>query len=128
MKPVFMVRYRGFLVRICDNGCKTHSYEWTVEPITSATVRLMKKLRSDWEAKQHQSRWMQKLQPRITDSSMIAYMRKSRLNNRRTRIYDPTSMPTARGSCGALSYGKDEVDGLLGWRVQPRKHWFRKAR
>lgn len=127
MKPILMFHYRGFLIRIVDNEGWSHPYEWTLDPISPEVKRKMAVLKKDWAAHMKRVRWMRPLRPlrpRETDPVMIRYYRKQRLNNRNKRFYDPTSMPTARGSCSALDYAKDEVDSLLGWRSEPRRPYF----
>lgn len=121
MTPVLMFRHRGFLVRIVNNGSPSHPYEWTVEPIAPAVKREVKALLEEWNAEAKRNRWRRPLRPRETDPVMIRYYRKARLNGRiHMRFYDPTSMPTARGSCSALEWAIDEVGCLLVWRKQDR--------
>lgn len=83
MTPITMFHYRGFLIRIVDNGAQhPFKYEWTVDPISP-------------KAKATLRPWWRKWQPNHV---------------RKTRVYDPTST-TTRSS--AIYYGKDEVDGIL---------------
>lgn len=121
MKPVVMFRHKGFLIRVVDNGSKSHPYEWTIDGITPVTKRV---IRNDAvQRKQYHKKIasMRRLRPRY-DEVMQRYYRKSRLNNVFKRVYDPTSMPTARGRCSAQSYAYDEVNGIL----HPQKPyvWF----
>lgn len=120
MTPIKMFHYRGFLIRICNNGSASHPYEWTVEPISPEARRKMSVLVADWNARQRRSRWMRPLCPHITDEWMLShYYVKRHLNSKRKmRQYDPTSMPTAFGPCSAQEYALDEVDNLLGRRSE----------
>jgi hypothetical protein len=124
MTPVLMFRYRGFLVRIVNNGTVSHSYEWTYEPIDPATKKAVYKFRDSVMRRVKQGRWTRPLQPRVTDPVMIRYYRKMRLNNRNQRFYDPTTSRTARGSCSALDYAMLEINDLIDACERPPRVYF----
>jgi hypothetical protein len=113
MKPIVLFRHKGFLIRVVDNGCTSHPYEWTIDGITPATKKLIRE--DAWRRKlYHKKIASMRRVPLRYDEFMQRYTRKSRLNNVLKRIYDPTSMPTARShSCSAQGYAYDEVNGLL---------------
>lgn len=113
MKPILLHQYKGFLIRVVDNGSRSHPYEWTIDGRTPSTRKLIKRYHTEGVRRVRQTQWMRKLRPRETDPVMLQYYRKARLNSRGKRLYDPTSMPTARGRCSALDYGRDEVEHLL---------------
>lgn len=114
MKPIILSRQAGFLLRVVDNGCKSHPYEWTIEGIVPKTKRLIRNNFTDGQKRSRLRRHLRPLKPRYSDDPEIAqYYRKKRLGQRMKRIYDPTSMPTSRGNCSALDYGIDEIVFLL---------------
>lgn len=119
MTPRILLRYKGFLVRVVENGCASHPYEWTVEGITSKTRPFIAGLIAiDHAHLKHQRMLYRRPQLHIYPTR--------RVNNRRFRLYDPTSMRTLSGhKYSALWWGKDEVDTLTGIFNKPR---FRKRR
>lgn len=122
-----MFRYRGFLVRVCSNGSRSHPFEWTVEPVTPKTKRQMRELWRNWDTKSKQTRWLRPLRPKMTPD-IAAYYTKRRLNSRNKRFYDPTSMPTAHGRCSAQDYAYDEVDDLLSWKLTQSRYRIGRCR
>lgn len=126
MKPVVLFRHKGFLIRVVDNGSLSHPYEWTIDGITPKTKRLIRQdaLRSKNYHKKIAS--MRTLRPRY-DAETQKYYVKRRLNNALKRVYDPTSMPTARShGCSAQGYAYDAVDDIL--NPQPHYPWFTVAK
>jgi len=109
MKPILLFRHRGFLIRVVNNGSRSHPYEWTLDGITPSIKSYIRK--ENLESKRYHKKIAsmrfekRRIHTRITPIS--------RLNNVLKRLYDPTSMPTARKTYGALGYAKDEVDSIL---------------
>lgn len=108
MRPIAMFKYRGFLIRVCDNGAShRHKYEWTLDPITPHTRQLIKRYNAEMQAYVNQNRWC-----RVRKYQYFSEYRRTCFQ-KPLRVYDPTSMTSARGPYGALRWGKDRVDELL---------------
>jgi hypothetical protein len=103
--PVILHKYRGFLVRVVKNACASHPFEWTIEGTTNSTKKFVTGLHLEAKKK------IFYVHPKYYPEYEMFRFRA--LGNKLRRIYDPTSMPKARGVCSALDYGKTEVDYLL---------------
>lgn len=111
MRAVKMFHYKGFLVRICDNGSPSHPYEWTVQPISVAAKRAWDAAHEEFNKSRSQSisaRYAALLRPRWFPLNWMGD-RYLRIANKGKRSYDPTSH---RFITMAVSMGKDEVDGF----------------
>lgn len=115
MTTLALISYKDFLVRVVQYG--KSSFEWTVDGQTPRTKAIL-----------HTAMQGQFIPPSIRHCRMTTkqqfsyYYRKSRLNFRGKRLYDPTDMPTARGhECSAQDWGQDEVDDILRYTSYPGK-------
>jgi hypothetical protein len=113
---IALISYRGYLVRVRKSGAW---YEWTVDGISPAEKKKQIKFLKDADKRVVKYRRLHRqLKKRHTGEDKEFYdwlCQKRRLNHRATRIYDPTSMPTARGhKCSAQWYGQDQVRALIG--------------
>lgn len=111
MQAVKMFHYKGFLVRIVNNGSPSHPYEWTIQPISVEAKQrwaAAHKTFDERQARNISARYRALLQPHWfpLDWQGIRY---SRIANRDKRMYDPTSH---RFIAMAISMGKDAVDGF----------------
>lgn len=114
---VILFRYKGFLIRVVNNGSKSHPYEWTFEGVTPKTKNL---LLSDFKKSQAYKKQTASISRHYSRYVYLGHFKCKR--DRYVREYDPTSMPTSRGRCSALDYGKDAVDDFL--KNKPRRrHW-----
>lgn len=123
MKPVILLNYRDFLIRVVVNGPppNSHPFEWTIDGRTKKSKDIIKKcLLNENRNARLWGMTNRTLSPKY-DEFMQWHSRPRCFNNRMKRLYDPTSMPTDRGSCSALDYGKDAVDNILGNQYYPFK-------
>lgn len=91
MTTLACIRYQGFLVRVVSYG---RYYEWTLDGLSLDAKEWLKyALTCRSQNLKASDRHWRLVHPRY---KRIEFP-KRRLNNRRTRMYDPTCMPTARG-------------------------------
>jgi hypothetical protein len=101
MTVVVLRKYKGWTLKVSKTACVSHPYEHVVSPIENRIVRMIKMPKQSYAVN-----GLSELRVSSNIKSPYAY------RGRSLRLYDVTSMPTARGRYSALCYGKDLIDDI----------------